>query len=135
MARLMLDTAVLVAAVRGHIDLDALADEDEVALPAVAIAEYLAGVLGDNDHGRRALQRAFLDEVLAAVPVEDYGPTIARHHAELLVHTRQAGQPRGAHDLIIAATALATGSTLITTDRRAGFDELPDVTARVITAV
>jgi len=98
------------------------------ALPA----EYLAGVLRDDDHGRRAAQRAFLDEVLVTVPVEDYDPTVAKHHAELLAHVLRAGQPRGAHDLIIAATARATGRTLLTTDERARFPELPDVSVRVI---
>ena len=87
----MLDTGVLVAAVRGQVDLAALPDEDDVALPAVAVAEYLAGVLRDGDPGRQAAQRAFLDEVLAAVPVEDYGPGVAGHHAELLAHTQQLG--------------------------------------------
>jgi tRNA(fMet)-specific endonuclease VapC len=131
----MLDTGVLVAAVRGQVDLAALPDEDDVALPAVVIAEYLAGVLRDTDHGRRAVQRAFLDEVLAAVPVEDYDPGVARDHAELLAHTQNIGQPRGAHDLIIAATARATDRTLVTTDERARFDELPGVAARVVTLI
>jgi tRNA(fMet)-specific endonuclease VapC len=132
MAKLILDTGVLVGAVRGQIDLATLPDEDDLALPAVVLAEYLAGVIGEDDHGRRAVQRAFLDEVLGAVPVEDYDPIVARHHAELLVHTQRVGQPRGAHDLIVAATARATGRTLITTDERVRFDELPGVSARVI---
>jgi tRNA(fMet)-specific endonuclease VapC len=34
-----------------------------------------------------------------------------------------------AHDLIIAATARATGRTLITTDGRARFEELPGASA------
>ena len=133
MARLILDTGVLVAAVRGRVDLAALSDEDDVALAAVVLAEYLAGVLNDDDSGRRAVQRAFLDDLLVVVPVVDYDPTVAEHHAELLAHARRAGQPRGAHDLIIAATARATGRILATTDKRARFDELPDVSVRLLT--
>lgn len=133
MARLILDTGVLVAAVRGRLGIAALSEEDDVALAAVVVAEYLAGVLGDGDSGRRAVQRAFLDELLAVVPVADYDPTVAEHHAELLAHVRRVGQPRGAHDLIIAATARATGRTLVTTDKSAGFDELPDVSVRLLT--
>lgn len=38
-----------------------------------------------------------------------------------------------AERLIIAATALATGRTVLTTDARAAFDQLPGVTVRVIT--
>ena len=56
---MILDTGVLVAAVRGRLDMAVLPDEDDVALPAVVLGEYLAGVLRDDDHGRRAAHRAF----------------------------------------------------------------------------
>lgn len=50
-------------------------------------------------------------------------------HARLLAHVRRAGKPRGAHDLIIAATAAATARTLVTFDGKAAFDDLPGVHA------
>ena len=132
MARLILDTGVLIAGVRGKLDLDVFPEQDDAALAAVSLAEYLTGVLLDPDPGRRAAQRAFLSDVLVTVPVEDYTTTVAEHHAELLAHTRRDGTPRGAHDLIIAATARATGRTLLTTDAQARFGDLPGVTARVV---
>jgi tRNA(fMet)-specific endonuclease VapC len=131
-ARLILDTGVLVRGARGQLDASAIGDQDDVAVPAVVIAEYLTGVLLDGDPGRRATQRGFLEQVLDVTPVEDYTPAVARHHAALLAHVRTTGQPRGAHDLIIAATARATGRLLLTTDARARFDELPDLQARVL---
>ncbi len=133
MARLILDTGVLVAGLRGRLDVAAVTDEDDVALPAVVLAEYLTGVVLDSDPARQAAQRAFLDELLAAMPVEDYTPTVAEHHAALLAHVQRTGRPRGAHDLIIAATARASGRLLVTTDGQAGFAELPDVQVRVLT--
>jgi tRNA(fMet)-specific endonuclease VapC len=132
-ARLILDTGVLIAAVRGRLDLTAMADEDDIALPAVAVAEYQAGVLGDEVPARQAQQRAFLDEVLQVVPVLDYDAHVAEQHAALLAATRQAGLKRGAHDLLIAATARASDRVLVTTDAKAGFDDLPDVHARLLT--
>jgi tRNA(fMet)-specific endonuclease VapC len=50
-------------------------------------------------------------------------------HTELLVAVRRAGRPRGAHDLIIAATAAATGRVIVTSDRL-GFDDLPGIMIR-----
>ncbi len=132
MARLILDTCVLVAGGRGRLDVGSLADTDDVALPAIVVAEYTAGVLLDADPGRAAAQRAFLDDVLAVVPIMDYNRVVAEHHAALLAHTHQTGTRRGVHDLIIAATARATGRVVITTDERARFDDLPDVTARLV---
>jgi len=134
MARLILDTGVIVAAVRGHLELGqgGIAEQDDVALPAVAVAEYLTVVELDDDPARRAAQTAFLDDLLDAVPVIDYTVGVAQHHAALLAHTRRTGRPRGAHDLIIAASARATGRTLLTTDAKAGFDDLPDVEQRLL---
>jgi tRNA(fMet)-specific endonuclease VapC len=131
--RLILDTGVLIAVERGRLRLDAvLAPEDDVVIAAISIAEYATGVLLATTENTRATRQAFLDELLQVTPVEDYTPTVAEHHATLLVHVRRTGQPRSAHDLIIAATAIATGRTLITTDTRAKFGELPQVTARLL---
>lgn len=132
--RLILDTGVLVAAERGRLDLTAAAlDDADAVLPAIVVAEYLTGVHLASTHAQRDARRAFLDRALTAIPVEDYTPLIAEHHAVLLAHTRRAGVIRGAHDLIVAATAAATGRTVLTTDDRARFDQLPDVAARIVT--
>jgi tRNA(fMet)-specific endonuclease VapC len=131
--RLILDTGVLIAVERGRLALDSvLAPEDDVVIAAITIAEYATGVLLADTDTTRATRRAFLDELLQVTPVEDYTPTTAEHHATLLAHVHRTGQPRGAHDLIIAATAITTDRTLITTDTRAKFGELPQVTARLI---
>ncbi|OLT21776.1 hypothetical protein BJF78_33915 [Pseudonocardia sp. CNS-139] len=132
MARLILDTGVLVEAVRGRLDLGSLVEGGDVALPAVVLAEYLTGVELDGDPARQAAQRAFLDELLAVTPVVDYSRGVAQHHAVLLAHVRRAGRRPGAHDLIIAATARATDRVLLSTDRQAGFDDLPEVRARIV---
>ncbi|MGH3695683.1 MAG: PIN domain-containing protein [Pseudonocardiaceae bacterium] len=132
MARVILDTGVLVAAVRGRLDLAAFAEQDDVALPAVALAEYSTGVELDDNPARRAAQRAFLEELLAVTPVADYTAQVAVHHAALLAHVRRTGRPRGAHDLIIAATARATDRVLVSTDAQAGFVDLPEVQTRLL---
>lgn len=51
---------------------------------------------------------------------------VAEAHAALLARVRQAGTPRGAHDLIIAATARARGRQVVSSDQ-AGFAGLPEV--------
>lgn len=132
MARLILDTGVLIAGARGRVNVTALADGDDAVVPAVVVAEYLSGTLLDTDTDRSASQRAFLDDVLEVVPVHDYDRVVATHHAALLAHAHRKGVMRGVHDLIIAASARATDRILVTTDERARFDELPEVTTRLI---
>jgi tRNA(fMet)-specific endonuclease VapC len=131
-ARLILDTSVLIAGVRSDTDLGRLANADDIAVPGVVVAEYVAGVLLDGDPGRAAAQRSFLDEVLEVVPVAGYDRAVAEHHAVLLAHTRRNGGQRGVHDLIVAATARASQRTILTADARARFDELPGVTAQLL---
>jgi tRNA(fMet)-specific endonuclease VapC len=124
--RLILDTTVLVTAERGSVGLEELLeDDDDVAIAAITAAELLAGVeLADAT--RRQAREAFVGDVLATIPVEDYDLAVARAHGRLLAHVRRTGKPRGAHDLIVAATAAATGRTVVSSDA-SGFDQLPDV--------
>jgi tRNA(fMet)-specific endonuclease VapC len=121
---------VLVAVERGRASLDrVVADDDDVAIAAITAAELFVGV--QLAEGRmRQRRQAFLDELVARIPVETYDLDVAWAHAGLLAHTRRSGRPRGAHDLIIAATALARDRAVVTADPR-GFDELPGLVTRV----
>ncbi|MEV8567305.1 PIN domain-containing protein [Streptomyces sp. NPDC051322] len=130
--RLILDTGALIRAERGAADLASLLQgDDDVCLAAVTVAELQFGVeLADGVN--RTRRQEFVDGVLALIPVEDYTSDTARIHARLLAHVRRSGRPRGAHDLIIAATAAATARTIVTTDAEAAFDNLPGVHAVVL---
>lgn len=130
--RLILDTGILLAVERGRIALDAVADDaDDVVIASVTAAELLLGVeLADAT--RRDKRQQFVDDVLTLIPVEDYTLDVARVHARLLAHIRRAGTPRGAHGLLIAATAAATTRTVVTADATAHFGELPGVRSRLV---
>jgi tRNA(fMet)-specific endonuclease VapC len=124
LARLILDTTVLVDAERGGDSLDeAIDDGDDVAVAAVA--ELKVGVQLAKGRRREKRER-FVAAVLGAVSVEPYDLDVADAHAGLLAHVRQTGTPRGAHDLIIAATARAQDRQVVSADQRA-FAELPGV--------
>ena len=130
MTALLLDTTVLIDAERDQEQLDRIiGDDDSVAIAAITVAELLVGVhLATQRH--RAHRQAFADAVVDAIPVLPYGTDVAAAHAELLAETHRAGRPRGAHDLIIAATARATNRTVITADPT-GFDGLPGVSIAI----
>jgi tRNA(fMet)-specific endonuclease VapC len=132
--RLILDTGVILRAERGDGGLARLLrGDDDVTIAAVSLAELRFGVESAYD-SRRARRQEFVDGVRALIPVEDYTSDVAVVHARLLAHVRREGKPRGAHDLIIAATAAATARTLVTTDGRAAIDDLPGVHAIVASA-
>lgn len=129
MTLLLLDTNILIDAERSALDLDGLiADDDEPAVAAITIAELGVGVETATGKRRQA-RKAFLDDIVETLQIVSYDLDVARTHTKLLVAVRTAGRPRGAHDLIIAATAVATGRTVVTSDRL-GFDDLPGVRVR-----
>ena len=99
-----------------------------MAIAAITAAELLVGVELADERQRDA-RAAFVEDVLGTISVEDYTLPTARAHAHLLAATRASGTARGAHDLIIAATALATGRAVVTADVR-GFRDLPGVDVR-----
>jgi tRNA(fMet)-specific endonuclease VapC len=127
--RLILDTTLLVSSERRGSGL-AIADDDDVAIAALTLAELRVGVLLASGK-RRTARAAYVDRIEQTLHVEDYTADVAKAHADLLAATRRSGRPRGAHDLIIAATAISSRRTLITSDAR-GFVDLPGLILKTI---
>lgn len=115
----LIDTSVLIAAERGQLDLAAvrLDEDDDVAVSAITAAELLHGV--ERLRGaRRARAERFVGTLLDSVPVIDFDLAIARVHAVLSADLAERGTPVGAHDLIIAATAVALDYRVATRDMK-----------------
>lgn len=125
--RLILDTNALSAIER---DPSATSlDDDDLAVAALTIAQYRAGIELAETARRAADRSRALAAIQDNVAVLDYTEATAAAHARLLAHVRRAGQPRSAHDLIIAAHAVQTGRTILSNDARARFGDLPAVVA------
>ena len=130
--RLILDTDVLIASERGRSRLmGVIAEDDDLVIAAITVAELRTGIELATE-GHRAARTAFLGKVLETLPVETYDLAAAEIHGQLLAHLHRSGTRRGAHDLIIAATALATKRIVLTTDRGANFHDLPGVDCIVV---
>ncbi len=131
MSRVLLDTTYLVNAERSGSDLDQMIDdEDDVAIATVTVAELRVGALLATGK-RRTARFAFVDDVVGALDVVDYDIEVAEAHAELPAAVRSQGRPRGAHDLIIAASALATDREVVSADSSA-FRDLPGIRTRIV---
>ena len=100
--------------------------EDDVAVAAITVAELRTGVELASDKHHLTRTRLLL-KVLETMPVEPYDVAVAKAHGRLLAHVHRGGAQRGAHDVIIAATAVATRRTIVATDRNARFEDLPGV--------
>jgi tRNA(fMet)-specific endonuclease VapC len=130
--RLILDTGILIASERGRTRLADLIDsDDDVVIAAITVAELRTGV--DLATDRYRTRRAeFVQRVLEVLPVEPYDLATALRHGVLLAFVHRSGTARGAHDLVVAATALATNRLVVTTDRGARFADLPGVSSLVV---
>lgn len=131
---LILDSSVLVAAERGALSLDRVAGDrpdEEVAIAAITASELLHGVHRAANAARRNRREAFVEQLLAALPVLPFDLLSARVHASVWAELASRGVNVGAHDLLIAATALANGMSVATRDRRS-FPRIPGLALVIV---
>ena len=125
----LIDSSVLIATERRSLDLDAALDaygDEPVAIAAITASELLHGVQRAATAAQRQRREAFVERLLAVVPVLPLDLVTARIHASLWASLSAKGANVGAHDLLIAATAIAAGHRVATRDRRS-FGRIPGV--------
>lgn len=118
---LLIDSSSLIAAERGELDLEVALDEDldaEVAIAAISAAELLHGVHRLKGGVKQAKAERFVERLLDRLTVIPFDLEAARVHARLGAELAAKGAPVGAHDLIIAATAVAIDFAVATRDLR-----------------
>jgi tRNA(fMet)-specific endonuclease VapC len=123
----LIDSSILIAAERGSLDLEQLLRESgdiELAISAVTASELLHGVHRATKKDPSARREAFVERLLELWPVLAFDLTAARMHTRLWARLAEKGVSIGAHDLMIAATALANGLALATRDKRS-FQKIP----------
>ena len=130
---LLIDSSVLIAAERGTLDLNEKLGkglDNPVALAAISASELLHGVHRATSLNQRARRQAFVEQLLSALPVIPFDLVAARLHAELWARLAAKGIQVGAHDLLIAATAIAAGYGVATRDERS-FPRIPGLTTAI----
>ncbi|HYM45854.1 MAG TPA: PIN domain-containing protein [Solirubrobacteraceae bacterium] len=91
---------------------------ETVAISVITLGELRAGVrLADDPSVRAARQRRFVAvrDAFQPIPVDE---AVAEHYGDVLATARCAGRTTKATDLLIIATAAATGRILHTLDTR-----------------
>jgi predicted nucleic acid-binding protein len=116
----LIDTSVLIAAERGLLNFESIQAEadDDLSLASISASELLHGVHRLKPGVRRARIETLVEGLLRRLPVVSFDLACARVHAILSADLRARGQAVGAHDLLIAATAVAHDFRVATRDRR-----------------
>lgn len=129
---LVIDTNVFIDAERGRIDLAALsayAHYGGAYIAAITVAGLLAGVALAGTASLKVQRGAFAEAVIARMPVLDFTCEVARTYADIYAHALRASgrSSSNVHDLQIAATALARGHAVLTSNRD-DFKTVPGLT-------
>jgi len=128
----LIDSSSLIAAERGELDLDKLLREsfdDEVGMAAITASELLHGIHRLKGGLKQARAERFVEQLLDRLPVVPFDLAAARVHARLAADLAAKGTAVGAHDLLIAATAVSIDFDVATRDLRS-FPRISGLTVR-----
>lgn len=128
---LILDSSVAVAAERRGDTIeqfiqrivDATGDQ-QAALSAVGVTELIHGIYRADTPERRARREAFIEELLTALTVYPFTIDAARLAGKLDAEQQSRGMVVPVADLLIGATALSLGFSVLTVNPR-HFRQLP----------
>ena len=125
----LIDSSLFVALERSDGHPTALMDRlgtQRVALAAITASELLHGVHRADSAVRRGRREKFVETVLRSIPVLPFTLEVARIHSRLWADLQRRGEIIGAHDLLIAATALTHKMAVATLNQR-HFGRIPDL--------
>ncbi len=115
------DTSVLVALERGSHGLEQLAggrENEPFGISVVTVSELLHGVHRADTEKRRLKRSAFVEKIIQTFPLYSFDLGAARIYAKVWANLAKKGAVIGAHDLMIASTAIALGYSVVTSDMR-----------------
>lgn len=105
---LIVDTSVFIRAERERRDPAFSAPPgEEAGISTITVSELYEGLHWADSAARAARRQAFIERQVLVIPIFAFDLDIARVHARLRARQRRLGLTIGAHDLIIAATAMA----------------------------
>jgi tRNA(fMet)-specific endonuclease VapC len=115
------DTSVLVSLERGSQGIEKLVigrEDEPFGISVVTVSELLHGVHRADSEKRRLTRGAFVENIIQSFPLYPFDLNAARIYANLWARLAKKGVTIGAHDLMIAATAIALGFSVVTADVR-----------------
>ena len=128
----LIDSSVFIAMERRGEGLEPLITFGEAtfALASITASELMVGIERSTSPRQRQRRRVFVETILRDLPVIAFDLEIARIHARLFADLEGIGRLIGHNDLIIAATALARGYSVLTHNVR-HFDRVQGLVVEV----
>jgi tRNA(fMet)-specific endonuclease VapC len=131
---IILDTSVLFEAERGRLAISEWIlgrEEEPFGLSTITISELLHGVHRADSRRRRLKRSAYVEKVIELFPVYPFDLAASRVYAQIWAELVSRGTQVGAHDLLIASTALSLGFSVATLNRR-HFDRIEGLELQIL---
>lgn len=127
---IVVDTNVFIDAENARLNLTQLPllQNEPVFMAAVTMSELLAGVRLAKTADEHIRRHRYVEKLLLHIPVLAFDYEVARIYAELYAHVlkQEKRSKINAHDLQIAATALANDYTLLTNNTK-DYEHIPSL--------
>jgi predicted nucleic acid-binding protein len=117
---IIVDADVIIKGEKGRFDLKgwlAAQTSEELEIAAITVAELWHGIERATAAHRLRRER-YLRAIVERLPIVPYTESTALVHAQIWAGLESSGEMIGAHDLILAATALERGSVVATFNKR-----------------
>lgn len=131
----ILDTSIFIAAERGSFEIVEFIkgrEEEPFGISAITVSELLHGVYRADSEKRRLIREAYVEKIIESFPIYSFDLRVARIYARLWANLAERGIRIGAHDLIIASTAIAAGFLVATFNTR-DFEKITGLTIEKLT--
>lgn len=129
------DTSVLVSLERGSHSLEKLVsgrEQEPFGISMVTVSELLHGVHRADSEKRRLKRSAFVEKIIQTFPLYPFDLNAARIYAKVWANLAKKGTTIGAHDLMIASTAISLGFSVVTADLR-DYGKMDEVSVETFT--
>ena len=99
-------------------------EDEPYGISVITVAELLHGVHRADSEQRRLKREAFVEKGIESFPVYPFDLSAARIYARIWASLIRKGTPIGSHDLMIGATCISLGFSVVTSDLR-DFERIP----------
>jgi tRNA(fMet)-specific endonuclease VapC len=118
---IIFDTSILIAIERSSTDIKKLVEgreEEPFGISTITVSELLHGVHRADSENRRLKREAYVEKIIETFPIYSFDLSASRIYARIWANLAKKGISIGAHDLIIASTAISLGFSVATSDIR-----------------
>ena len=124
---LIFDSSVLICLERNLQNVEKIIagkEEEPYGISVITVSELLHGVHRADSEKRRLEREAFVERVIELFPAYPFDLSAARIYSRIWAGLAKKGIAIGAHDLMIGATCISLGFSVVTSDVR-DFERIP----------